>query len=100
MLIDYSNVTVSHAIENNLHKQQCIIGLAGTHKYNTLCKIYIILYVCLQALINVGYMHTPYKLFECSWTRSKRFTFPSKRTPQQNFMATGLMWHALKVCTI
>ena len=43
------------------------IGLARTRKYNALCKI-IIFYVCLQALMNVGYMDTPYKLFECSWT--------------------------------
>ena len=44
MQVDYSDITISHAIENNLHKQQCrIIGLAGTHKYNALCKIYIIL---------------------------------------------------------
>ena len=27
MHIDYSDVTVSHVIENNLHKQQCVIGL-------------------------------------------------------------------------
>ena len=38
MHIDYSDVTVSHAIENNLHKQQCIIGLARTRKYNPFVK--------------------------------------------------------------
>ena len=27
---------ISHAIENNLHKQQCIVGLARTCKYNAL----------------------------------------------------------------
>ena len=41
MHIDYSNVTVSHAIENNLHKQQYIIGLARPRKYNALGKIFI-----------------------------------------------------------
>ena len=68
MHVDYSDVVIRHAIENDLCilKHQCIIGLARTRKYNALCKIYI-LYVCLQALMNVGYMHTPYKLFECSW---------------------------------
>ena len=25
--VDYNDVYISHAIENNLHKQQCIIGL-------------------------------------------------------------------------
>ena len=26
MNIDYSDITVSHAIENNLHKQQCVMA--------------------------------------------------------------------------
>ena len=57
MHIDYSDVTISHAMENNLHKQQFIIALARTHKYNALCKIYMaVLYVWLQALMNVGYL--------------------------------------------
>ena len=43
MQVDYSDVT---AIENNLHKPQCIIGLAWTRKYNTLCKIYIYTVQC------------------------------------------------------
>ena len=41
MHVDYSDVTVSHAIENNWHKQQCIIGLARTHIYNALVKFII-----------------------------------------------------------
>ena len=44
MHIDYSNVTVGHAIENNLDKQQCIIGLASTLKYIALCNCKIYLY--------------------------------------------------------
>ena len=27
---------ICHAIENNLHKQQCNVGLARTYKYNAL----------------------------------------------------------------
>ena len=61
MHVDYSNVTVSHAIGNNLHKQQHVNTMHFVKKLFTL-------YVCLQALMNVGYMHTPYKLFDCSWT--------------------------------
>ena len=53
MYVD-SYIDISHAIENNLHKQQCIIGLARTCKYNALLNfIYYIEY--LQALMNVGY---------------------------------------------
>ena len=66
--VDY-DVYISHAIENNLHKQQCIIGLPRTRKYNALLNIIHI--VCLQALMNVGYivcsMHTPYKLGDLAW---------------------------------
>ena len=28
--VDYNDVYISHAIENNLHKQQCIIGHVNT----------------------------------------------------------------------
>ena len=53
--VDYNDVYISHAIENNLHKQQCIIGLPRTRiKYNALLNIIHI--VCLQALMNVGYV--------------------------------------------
>ena len=41
MYVDYGDLSVSHAIENNLHEQQCIIDLAKTSKYSALCKIYI-----------------------------------------------------------
>ena len=68
MHVGYSDVTIRHAVDNDLciNSSVLAIGLARTRKYNALCKIYI-LYVCLQALMNVGYMHTPYKLFDCSW---------------------------------
>ena len=49
---------ISHVIENNLHKQQCIVGLVRTCKYNALYKILYIYIVCLQALMKVGYAHT------------------------------------------
>ena len=39
----------------------------GYGVYTIYGKIFM-LYVCLQALMNLGYMHTPYKLFECSCT--------------------------------
>ena len=39
-----------------LYKQHCIIGLARTCKYNAHSKFMYI--VCLQALMNVGYVHT------------------------------------------
>ena len=45
---------ISHAIENNLHKQQCIVGHVNTMHFKNL-YIYLI---CLQALMNVGYAHT------------------------------------------
>ena len=35
---DYNDVATHHAIENKLHKQQCILSLA---KYNAFLKIYI-----------------------------------------------------------
>ena len=52
---DYNDVVTHHAIENKLHKQQCILSLA---KYNAFLKIYIILYVCLQALVNMDHAYT------------------------------------------
>ena len=56
MYVD-SYINISNAIENNLHKQQCIIGLTRTCKYNALLHfIYYIEY--LQALMNLGYAHT------------------------------------------
>ena len=51
-------------VEKVLHKQQGTIGLV-THNYNTLIKINI---KYLQVLMNVGYAHTIYKLFDHSWT--------------------------------
>ena len=69
MHVDYSDKAIRDAIENDLciNSSVLYIGLARTCKYNAFCKIYI-LYVCLQALMNVGYMHAPYKPFECSRT--------------------------------
>ena len=50
-------IDICYAIENNLHKQQCIIGLARKCKYNALLNfMYYIEY--LQALMNLGYAHT------------------------------------------
>ena len=34
--VDSNGVYICHAIENYLHKQRCIIGLARTRKYNVL----------------------------------------------------------------
>ena len=48
MHVDYSNVTVSDAIGNNLHKEQHVNTMHFVKKLFTL-------YVCLQALMNVGY---------------------------------------------
>ena len=74
---------ISHAIENNLHKQQCIVGHVNTMHF----KILYIYIVCLQALMNVGYAHTIIissltdpGLVNCSRERS---TFPSKEPPAE-----------------
>ena len=40
---DYNDVATDHAIENELHKQQCILSIA---KYNAFFKIYIY-YTCV-----------------------------------------------------
>ena len=56
MYVD-SCIDISYAIENNLHKQQCIIGLARTCKYNALLN-FMYYIECLQALMNFGYAHT------------------------------------------
>ena len=56
MYVD-SYIDISHAIENNLHEQQCIIGLARTCKYNALLN-FMYYIECLQALMSLGYAHT------------------------------------------
>ena len=76
--VDYNDVYISHAIENNLHKQQCIIGLPRTRKYNALLNIIHI--VCLQALMNVGYVVCTHHISSWTWLgcSSKRSTYSSK----------------------
>ena len=43
--VDYSDVTVTHAIENDLHKQQCIIGHINTIHFVKFIYIYIYIYI-------------------------------------------------------
>ena len=59
-------VYYNHVIENNLHKQQCRFSYLGhVNKIQFKKK-----YISIQALVNVGYKHTPYnyKFFNYSWT--------------------------------
>ena len=56
----YIHIRKSHAVENNLHKQQCIIG---TCKYNALHKIYTYCMFTSSHECGLCNMHTSYKLF-------------------------------------
>ena len=74
------------------------VGLARTRKIK--CTFYKI---SIQALMNVGYKHTPYnyKFCNCSWTvlHNQKVHFFIKSTAQQNFLATGLNFLA-RLCVL
>ena len=74
---------ISHAIENNLHKQQCIVGLARTCKYNALYIFCMFTspHKCGLCTHHISSLTDP-GLVGCS---TKRSTFPPKEPPSRNF---------------
>ena len=91
MYVD-SYVAISRAIENNLHKQQCIIGLARTCKCNALLNCIRILYCMFTSPHEFGLCthhvssSTDLELVGCS-RKGPHFL---QKNPQQKFLSTGL----------